>query len=232
MSSRTNRGRRTTRAVRNTLESQEAKQINLLRQIQLNTNSVRQGTSPMVPDIQLMQVPRNKVYTFARSVQLSNIAMVTNVDTTVALGLSLNDLSASDFVGLFDEYRIIQIRFTFEPFFPQSGTVSPSPIYTAIDVDDAASAGSLAAVLQYDSSQSNPFMTTFSRTLTPSFSLAAYSGAFTSFTTTGAYDQWLDTASPSVIYYGIKLWCPGFTFTGTYGIRVLATAIVQCRHPF
>jgi len=113
---------------------------------------------------------------------------------------------------MFDQYRLDCIRFTIVPQNNALGLFAPAttalaPVYCVIDYDDATALGSVAAAREYDNCIQLEPTESLSRTFAPRIAVAAYAGAFTSFTNSAP--QWIDLASPNVAHYGIKLYIPG-----------------------
>jgi len=103
-----------------------------------------------------------------------------------------------------------------------------SPLFTVIDYDDATAPSGISALLEYmtlETTQAGSFCV---RALNPRFATAAYAGVFTSFAQSRG---WVDVASPSVQYYGIKWGVPALAAgTTTPVYTIYADVIVQCRN--
>jgi len=182
-----------------------------------------------VPDIPRMLVNRNKIHTFVRTSNRTQITASTTLDQAGAYTVALTDFpSSSDFTNLFDEYRIVQL--TFE-FFPVATTSPTAPIYTAIDPDDGSTPGSADVLRQFDTCRIVPGNHYFERTFTPMVSGALYSGTFSSFGNVSPYKMWIDNASTSVQHYGIKYYWPANATEVGAAYVVQAKAVIQCRHP-
>jgi len=171
------------------------------------TNTENSGV-PLVRDVTLPRLKKNKVYTFMDTVTSTLTGSGTvEVDGSITWTLSaLGNNSA--YTGLFDAYRIIGVRAQFMPLDTSS---TGNYISTVLDYDDSSSTNS-GALLQYDTLKMSPANQFFERSLVPRAATAVYSGAFTSFGQTNV-NQWVDIASPSVVYYGIKFAIP--TTSGT-----------------
>ncbi len=165
------------------------------------------------------------MYTFERVYTLPTITSPSTVDISGAIGPSLAQFpGAADFTNLFDQYRIIQIQID---FVANSSSGFYSPFYSVIDYDDYNVAAGLTDLLQYQTlmvTQSNAVHT---RTFTPRLATAAYGGvAFTSYANSSAW-TWIDVASPTVNYYGLKYYWPAGASAGT--LTPIVRGIIQCR---
>lgn len=135
-------------------------------------------------------------------------ALLATSSTTVPVFSSIQFIvSALDnftnLAAVFDQYRIDMIECWILPQLTE--VVAPSGgssfYITTVDVDDAATPTSFAQLTGYPNAQvSNGTMTHYHR-WRPQFAVAAYSGAFTSYSSSTG---WLDCGSPGVNYYGLK----------------------------
>lgn len=128
--------------------------------------------------------------------------------------IRLADLpDSADFVDLFDQYKITRITLSFKPFaeagslFTTASNNSCSVMhYSVLDHDDATlptpSNSGVQKLREYQTFRESKFLRSWRRTTVPHLALAAFSGAFTSYTNTSPI--WLDIAYPSVQHYGFK----------------------------
>jgi len=115
----------------------------------------------------------------------------------------------TDFTNLYDEYRIKAVKVYFVPK-QNSNTQGASAAYSevptlvsAIDYDDATAPTTVAKMMEYDTTRIHGCADkSYTRIFKPNVSLAAYSGAFTSYAQ--REDQWLDSDSAGVKHYGLK----------------------------
>lgn len=168
---------------------------------------VGQGNSvPLVPDVPRMQVRRNKVITLSRNVGKGMITSLSNLPVLGSLQFQLSDLSSSgEFTSLFDQYKFQQVVVRFVPVSGQSdnNAYHLMPLMTVIDYDDANLPSSLDLLRQYSTLSVVPSGTiTHVRTLTPRLSTEVYGSAIGS--SFGVTRVWVDSASPSVPWYGVK----------------------------
>ncbi len=117
----------------------------------------------------------------------------------------LNFLSnAAAFTSLFDQYKILAMRYTFIPRTNVvSGTAYNPPMYSCIDYDDAVPITSRSEMTQRSNVAVTQVYESLQRTFKPHVAVAAYSGTFTSYKNEPA--DWIDVLSPGVQHYGIKM---------------------------
>jgi len=180
-----------------------------------------------VPDVQRFQLKRDKVYTFSRSF---GIGQITTGPTSISGAYSVTLASIpgyTEFTALFDQYRIIQVTIQFSPI--NVGAVA-LPIISVIDYDDANVPSTADELRQYQTLRTVTGTQYFERTFTPRIAMAAYgNGVFNSFATQSP-SIWLDSASSSIPYYGLKYYWTGRTGTDA-GYDVVASIILQTRNP-
>jgi len=186
--------------------------------------------TPFVYDTRI-SVPKKtvgKIHTFYASAVRGNITTSTTVPSAGAITFILQDLANfTDYTNLFDQYRILAVKVEFIMLGSTNPlTGPPGYIQTALDYDDATTPGSANELMQYDSVQVVPIGQYFERSVRPRSAVAMYSGVFTSFG--NKYAQWCDSASSSVIHYGIKYYIPIIP-TFVYTIQPIAHYQIQCR---
>lgn len=188
---------------------------------------------PDRPDVSIRSKPKkDRIYPFTQSYVGPNI-LSGPVEVDFAISVALSSLpNAASFEVIFDKYRIRQVRVKFLPFATEavvtSGTTA-GPLYTVFDYDDA-TLTAISQLVQYDNLKMSPIGTFFERTFTPKVAIAAYSGAFTSFGQAPS-TQWIDVASPGVIYYGLKGAVPGSTIGSTILWNTVVTLELEFSHP-
>jgi len=200
----------------------ELKQAQLLRSIDERLLQQQTSAEPNVRDVVLPRLKRDKVYTFCQTVVGFPLASSTTVEVDNSFYFTLGALAnATPFETLFDTYRIIGVVVK---FFPKnsnvSGTVYAPPLYMAIDYDDNSST-TLSTLQGYETLKIAPSGSYFERSLVPRISLAAYSGAFTSYAQ--ATMQWLDCASPNILHFGLKYAFPVGTAVSYYDVSYTVT---------
>ncbi len=195
--------------------------------VELNKQQVQFGL-PAVPDVDKILLKREKVHTFSILWPTQVLTTNTATATTASYSYTLNAISGSAaYTALFDQYRLMQVVVE---FYLDNGYSTSYPIYTVVDYDDASLLGSSGAAQEYGTCQ--VFQTGsggyFERVFNPRMTNAAYSGAFTSFSL-GSRKTWVDVASPSVQYYGLKIYIEPTPAAATT-IRVITRTIWQFKN--
>lgn len=188
---------------------------------------------PAVVDAVPMRRPRDPTCVIRRTFALATLQANTG-DTVRAFYFALGNMpNASDFTNLFDSYTILEAVVTFTPYStscPSTAVASAYPgfIGSWIDTNDAALPANLQEGQQVESFQRNSCTQPFTRVVRPRSAVAAYSGAFTSYSS--RYGAWIDTASPNVQFYGLKCVITGSTFATVSNIyEVEATVTMSFR---
>lgn len=208
-----------------TITSDNSKIIDKLHElVSLETTQTR-GIMPTVPDVPRLKISRNKIYTFERVYNLPAITSPASVDVSGVIGPSLSQFPGyTDLTSLFDQYRIIQIQID---FVPSSSSGVYVPFYSAIDYDDYTVAAGLGDLLQYQTLMVTQSAAVHTRVFNPRIAAAAYGGVvFTSYANLPG-TTWIDVASPSVNYYGLKYYWPAGASTGI--LTPVVKAVIQCR---
>lgn len=151
--------------------------------------------------------------------------------TTVPVGAA-RSFSLSDFAGaaslqaVFDQYKFEQLEVWIDCRNPLNNITS-TPFGTAVDLDNVSVPTSMGQVA--DKAGSLLAVTAGGRyhRWQPHMAIAAYSGAFTSYSNVPA--GWIDSASPSVEHYGIKMYSETTSVALNYSLTV--RAIVSFRAP-
>jgi len=196
--------------------------------LQLQKQQIRFGV-PNIRDIDFPIITRTKPYSFVIGYQVGTVSGSSTTPATGAYSFMLSQFpSAGLFTQLFDRYRIMYVNVQFQP---TSGGVPPSsggPLVTAIDYDDTNTP--TAELQQRDTAMQTPNGVYFERTFKPRLATAVYSGAFSSYGNLPA-DTWIDCASPSVQYYGLKWYLPGQSANAQL-YTVTARIMVQFKNNF
>jgi hypothetical protein len=162
----------------------------------------------------------SKTFT-ARSLTVSTAGFNVSASAVAATSYSftLSDLdNTASFTGLFDQYRIDAIRFTIRPnqnaigLFTNS-TTTMVPLYCVIDYDNDNTLSTAIQARSYDNVMIIAPGESACRTFRPHVAVAAYSGTFVGFANQAM--EWLDSATPTVRHYGIKLLAPQATAAQT-----------------
>jgi hypothetical protein len=212
---------RTTRTNNSRGKRNETRAERLLGDIRDDQTTQIRGVASLVRDIEMPHLKRNKVYSFIKSYSTS-ITTSTTVDTSGSYPVNLTNCPEyASYVAIFDSWRIAAIEWTLVIY--QGANVTQAPIYTVIDYDDSTNLTSQAAALEYDTVMITAGNAVHRRVYKPRVAVAAYApSAFTSFAQ-GQQNQWIDTASAGVPFYGIKAYCAasGQAVTWSVNQRIL-----------
>lgn len=141
---------------------------------------------------------------------------------------SVTDISS--YTTLFDQYIIRCIEVLIEPQVTETTSASTSvgDYISVVDLDDNSSPTTYNDLCSYSEvAQSRGTMSHYHR-WRPTYAIAAYSGAFTSYASTDS--NWIDCASPGVLHYGIKAASAVSTTTQTYSIQTRLHLSFRARH--
>jgi len=108
--------------------------------------------------------------------------------------------------GLFDQYRIVGVEVLIVPqsnFIAAAATATAGMMHSVVDYDDATPLANEQNALDYQNCLTSSASDGHFRKFVPHAAVAAYSGAFTSFT--NVESPWIDAAYPSVQHYGLKV---------------------------
>jgi len=129
----------------------------------------------------------------------------TAVITVLGFNFSLSLFSeANSYLSVFDQYRIDYFEAWLEPRQSQSiTTANTGTIVSAVDVDDSSVPLTYNQVEDHQSAIASSTYAGHYHAWVPHIALASYSGAFTSYANVPAI--WLDSGSPAVQHYGLKV---------------------------
>jgi len=130
------------------------------------------------------------------------------------------------YVGLFDQYRFEQIEVWIAPNSVVTN-VAIGDFVSAVDIDDAATPAAFSPVLSKQGALSTSGQSSHYHKWRPHVAIAAYSGAFTSFSNEPAL--WIYSGSPSFQHFGLKLAAQPSAAAQTYSIEV--RAVISFRAP-
>ncbi len=132
-----------------------------------------------------------------------------SVPTLGAYAFKLTDVPGyTEFTQAYDQYRLVGVCLKFladRTTCALSGAAVNNPyIVTAVDYDDANAPSAVSDLEQYSTADIHMYYESFEVALKPRAALAAYgTGAFSSYASANP-SQWIDCASSSVEYYGVK----------------------------
>jgi hypothetical protein len=149
-------------------------------------------------------VQTEQIYRVRQIMDLGQMFQTATGDEGYSWNFSLNNLDqSSTFIALFDQCRLDLCVVKLQPIFVVSvfnDTTYPPRLWTAIDYNDSV-ALTRSQIRQYQSCVETEPCVQVNRVLLPAFSVAAYSGTFTSYSPSR---NWQDTASSGIIWYGLK----------------------------
>lgn len=204
-----------------------------LRQPARRVGRARRGMRRM-PRFKSRFSKRYNVYHYKRSVFYQNIISVDNLfNYTNHWGFTLGQLpDASNFTGLYDEYKINKVVLKILPKFSQTLQSATSnqlgQILTAIDYDDANSlpqATCIDEISQYQSFRIHPGNRPVTRVIVPKVELTG-SGV-----QAPKSRQWLDCDNTTSLHNGLKIVLPKLSASGTtMNYDVLVTHYMSFRN--
>lgn len=196
----------------------------------------------------LSQYGNGRIFSFKRTYTDSFKIEMNGAVTTSTAGYKfrLSDTPGyTEITSLFDKYRIKGIKATFMPrvnvlritdLGAGTTTVTTSPpIFSVIDYDDATAPTNAAQLHEYENCKVHNEFKPWSVFFRPRIAMATYGGgAFTSYGT-GPAGLWIDAASPSVEYYGLKIataeYAIGNNLTNDIYWDVIFKVYIQCKFP-
>jgi len=163
---------------------------------------------------------------FTTSADIATFAQndaVTPSEALVALAFRLDDLpDYTEFTNLFDQYALIGVQVNITPrkinaSVSTASNIGPNMLYVAYDASDITLPASLAVLREYQTVKefSDTTMTNrkWVKSCSPRIAVAAYAGAFSGYSAPPM--TWIDTQSPTVQHYGLKMGIPAGYTAGT-----------------
>jgi len=133
---------------------------------------------------------------------------------------------ASEYIGLFDQYKILRLEVWLEPVLDASTAQYPL-LSSCIDYDDGNTPTSMPQVEAKQNSLTANGAAAQYHCWRPRVATAAYSGVFSSFANVPA--PWFDSASPGVVHFGFKAAAGASPVALTYYLTT--RALVSFRQP-
>jgi len=169
----------------------------------VGTSSAQQGI--MQPRFPLRSTLDNKPFNIIQS-----LPPITLTSSSVAPVFSAQNFTFNQFdqvtqlAAVFDQYRFVMIECEFIPGVNDNNVAATNMglFATVIDYDDATVLSSFNTALDYTNCLVGSGYEAQRRTFIPHTAVAAYAGAFTSFS--NVTSPWIDSGSPSVQHYGLK----------------------------
>jgi len=187
----------------------------------------------------------NRTFKFKRSYIPTPLLITMNGVVTSSAGaysFKLSDLPQyTEFTALFDKYRITGVKLKVIPRITmqtpagyQTAATSYMPtIVHTIDYDDATTPTDASQLNQYDTVKMAHNGKPFSVWIRPRAAQAQFgAGVFTSYGSSNP-KQWMDVASPDIVYYGWKWATNGYpaTLNGNQAWDVYATYYLEFMNP-
>jgi hypothetical protein len=148
-----------------------------------------------------------------------SVGAIQATPTANAVSTATFSLSAASITsGQWDQYRLLAVRFTIVPdqnaigLFTNTATSIPN-LYCVIDYDDATNLTTAVQAEAYNNCIILGAGESCERIFKPRMALSAYTGAFGGFANVA--DQWIDAASTTVQFYGVKILVQGATAAQT-----------------
>jgi hypothetical protein len=150
---------------------------------------------------------------------LFTTSTIVPVYSSASITLNSFDESAP-YLALFDQYMIEHAEVWLEPAAPQGTTVF-SDLVLAVDLDDANAPTSRGQVSSKQQAIETSGGAGVYAAWRPHMAIAAFSGTFTSYSNSPA--TWIDSASPAVQHYGIKVYASNTPAAMVYQMRYRIT---------
>jgi len=210
-------------------QSEFAKMSAALKAIKTMEKEQIPGTLPGVPDVDQINIQKDKVYSMWKSVSLPTVTTSTTLGTAIGYIFRLSD--SNDAVSLgscFEQFRIAQVTISFIPQAIGSNSTSQPALSTCIDYDDASTPSSLSSILENDTSKTTMVGHVHTRVLNPQLVTSVYNGAFAAYANLPR-NTWVDSVYTNTDFYGLKLYMPSTAVVQSY--TVIAKYLLQFRRP-
>jgi len=152
-----------------------------------------------------MPFPDASQITIVNDIQPQNLLTTSvTIPTFGALTFLANSLdNFASLAAVFDQYRIdeLQVLLYSDDMASATPGTAAGTWMSVVDLDDATVPTTMSQLGGYSSVVSTSGYQQHFHSWKPQFAVAAYSGAFTSYSTSTG---WLDCSSPTVQYYGLK----------------------------
>jgi len=157
--------------------------------------------------------PVNSIHRIIKNYDIAAIITSTAVGAFISYGAAFafgNLPDYTTYAAIFDQYKIEKVEMWLiprNPNYPSGASVNRGLLFSVIDYDDQNVAGYTAATFEErDSLVVSPPSLGHYRSLTPHLAVAAYRSTGPGFTGyANMQDQWVDSAYPDVLHYGVKV---------------------------
>lgn len=178
-----------------------------------------------------------KFHSFKQNVELATIPVVAATNSFFNYIHAMVDMpQASQFLSLYDQYRLMAVRITFIPQYNSyqvGGTASTVPvIYTALDFDSATTPTQINTLDNYTTCRKQTFTRPHTRYYKPSPLLNTYISATTSGQANLSRKTWMNWNTSNVPYYGLigAITAANPAALVAQSVRVMAVYYFQCRN--
>jgi len=236
MSSRQRNGRGRSRKSKSNPNNARSLELLRIERAQMLLQEENAGTFlPAVRDVVPLPMSRVDTCIFSRSYTYGTITTsgVAGSPSFTAISVSLSNLSNStEFTTLFDNYRFLQMQFT---FMPVAGASTANvggyygAFYTAIDTDDTNIPSSLSTLQEYNTCRVVQTGKAFTRVFTPRAAIPVYVNSAVSGYSQMPVGSWCDAASPGINYYGLKVGIAASSGTSVPVYTLDIKVILQCK---
>lgn len=134
--------------------------------------------------------------------------------------------AAASLLSVFDQYRIDQIEVWLEADTPNAQVIMPE-MFSAVDLDDGNTPVNVGQVADHVGAIVAIGPSGHYHKWRPHVAIATFSGAFTSYANTPSI--WVDSASPNVQHYGLKV--AAVSNGATFGYNLVTRVVVSLRAP-
>jgi len=175
-----------------------------------DTSLVSWDPNKIMTDKMIIPKKVSTIFSTTKMYAIESVLSTTTVPAyyTPSFTLSLLDPDYSSLAAVFDQYKVEVIEIILTPRITEATSNVTQPggyLYSCIDYDDQTSLGSIAAIQAYANVVATRMVVPHRRCWKPRMAVATYAGSFGGFGNVAA--GWVDTASTSVQFYGVKFAC-------------------------
>lgn len=177
-----------------------------------------------------------RIHSFKRTCQLTPLTITSSTGVGTAFQFKLGDLTNySEFVNLFDQYRIKAVKFTIVPTFNGNditNQLTMSSFHSAIDHNDVNPPTAVTDLMQYDTYKRSRMSRGHKRYFATSIAAPANASGNSYIT---SWNRWINTSTvgtgDEVNYLGLKMWLDGITQTTELeaNFEIYVTYYFQCK---
>lgn len=150
------------------------------------------------------------------------LQVTTAAPVTDEMNFRLTQVPANnEFTTLFDAYciKMVKVELIPKPNVTQMGTAGAPQVHSVIDLNDSNALGGLNDYLQYETYKSTRGLQTHTRIIRPRVAATVFQGAIASGYMNPYKSAWIDTTTPGVQHYGLKLYVSPVD-SGTQGLTI------------